>query len=79
MPSRKLSCFFLCLLVLPGLLVMPVTGQGGGMLGGGKKGHHGGIEALLVAGLLAKILRQPKHKHHCGHHHVHHGHHGHHG
>lgn len=65
-----------------GVLVDAGHGGGGGMLGGGGGKHGGGgsgLEALLAAGILAKILRKKGHGHHHKHHehHEHHEHHGH--
>ncbi|GFQ94425.1 hypothetical protein TNCT_272171 [Trichonephila clavata] len=67
--SKKLACFFLCVFVLPVLLCAGGHSMMGGMLGGG--GKHGnnnqGLEALLAAGILAKMMTREHGR--CGHHH----------
>ncbi|KAG8195349.1 hypothetical protein JTE90_001368 [Oedothorax gibbosus] len=88
MLSTKHQSILLACLVISCSLVLPVVS-----FGGNHHDHHG-LEVLLAAGLLAKLLKQhhkhevhhvhipvPVHHHeeHHGHHEEHHGHHGHHG
>ncbi|KAG8199604.1 hypothetical protein JTE90_009440 [Oedothorax gibbosus] len=70
--SHKIISLCLCLILASCVFI--VEGQGfSGMLGGGggKHGSHG-LELLLAAGLLGKILSRNKHHHHGHHHHGHH-------
>lgn len=80
--SQKIVSLCLCLLLASfGVMVDAGHHMMSGLFGGGH-GGHGGIETLLVAGLLASLLRNNhKQSHHVPHHehHAHHEHHGHHG
>ena len=67
MHSKKYLALFLVICVMSSDFMIPVV----------LAGHHGrgghGLELLLAAGILAKLLRKKGHHHH-GHHHHHHGH-----
>ena len=65
--SQKLIVLCLCVLLsMFGALVD--AGQGMmGLFGGGKGGSHGAIETLLVAGILASLLRKGKKHQSLGH------------
>lgn len=65
MHSKKYFALFLVICMMSSDVMIPVV------LAGGKGGHGGhGLELLLAAGILAKLLRKK------GHHHGHHHHHG---
>ncbi|KFM70508.1 hypothetical protein X975_15438, partial [Stegodyphus mimosarum] len=74
--SQKIVFFTICLL----LVSCGITVEAGqfmmDLFGGGRRKSSGALEALLAAGILAKLLH--KHRSHGHHGHGHHGHvHGH--
>lgn len=70
MHSKKYLALFLIICMMSSDVMIPLVLAGNH---GGRGGH--GLELLLAAGILAKLLRKKGH-HHGHHHHGHHHHHG---